>query len=59
MSREAPPSHHVGGGIGSVTACAGAEPWLRAGAGAGRGAHCCGLGERGRAGGGRRGSQPD
>lgn len=45
--REKPrPSHHVGGGIGSVTACAGAEPWLRAGAGAGRGAHCCGLGER-------------
>lgn len=42
-----------------MTACAGAEPWLRAGAGAGRGAHGCGLreseGERGRAGGRRAG----
>lgn len=46
VARSPAPIRHVGGGIGSVTACAEAGPWLRAGAGAGRGAQCCGLGER-------------
>lgn len=38
VGKPPPPCRHVGGGVGSVTACAGAEPPLRAGAGAGRGA---------------------
>lgn len=33
-----PPCRHVRGGVGNVTACAGEELLLRAGAGAGRGA---------------------